>query len=59
MAQAGALYRGEVKNWKAVGGADKGVSLYGRQTNSGTYVFMKEFVLGNKNYSTDMKKMKG
>jgi phosphate transport system substrate-binding protein len=59
MAQVGALYRGEVKNWKALGGPDKPVSLYGRQSNSGTYVFMQEHVLGNKNYSTDMKEMNG
>jgi phosphate transport system substrate-binding protein len=59
MAQVGALYRGEIKNWKAIGGPDKAVSLYGRQSNSGTYVFMQEHVLGNKNYSTDMKEMNG
>ena len=59
MAQVGALYRGEIKNWKAVGGPSLAVSLYGRQSNSGTYVFMQEFVLGNKNYSTDMKEMNG
>jgi len=59
MAQVGAMYRGEVKNWKAVGGPSQPVSLYGRQSNSGTYVFMQEFVLGNKNYSTDMKEMNG
>ena len=59
IAQVGALYRGDVKSWKAVGGSDKAVSLYGRQSNSGTYVFMQEFVLGNKNYSADMKEMNG
>ena len=59
MAQVGALYRGEIKNWKMLGGPDKAVSLYGRQSNSGTYVFMQEHVLGNKNYSTDMKEMNG
>ncbi len=59
VAQVGALYRGEIKNWKALGGEAKAVSLYGRQSNSGTYVFMQEFVLGNKNYSTDMKEMNG
>jgi phosphate transport system substrate-binding protein len=59
MAQVGAMYRGEVKNWKALGTYDKAVSLYGRQSNSGTYVFMQEHVLGNKNYSTDMKEMNG
>jgi len=59
MAEVGALYRGDLKNWKAVGGADKAVSLYGRQSNSGTYVFVQEHILGNKNYSTDMKEMNG
>jgi phosphate transport system substrate-binding protein len=59
VAQVGALYRGEIKNWKAVGEFAKAVSLYGRQSNSGTYVFMQEFVLGNKNYSADMKEMNG
>ena len=59
MAQVGAIYRGEIKNWKAVGGPDKAVSLYGRQSNSGTYIFLQEHVLGNKPYSTDMKEMNG
>ena len=59
MAQVGALYRGEIMNWKALGPYEKPVSLYGRQSNSGTYVFMQEFVLGNKNYSADMKEMNG
>lgn len=57
--QVGALYRGDIKSWKALGGSEKAVSLYGRQSNSGTYGFMQEFVLGNKNYSTDMKEMNG
>jgi phosphate transport system substrate-binding protein len=33
MTQVGAIYRGEVKNWKGVGGADMKISLYGRQSN--------------------------
>ena len=59
MFQVASIYRGEVKNWRAVGGPDQKVSLYGRQSNSGTYVFMMEHVLGNKPYSTDMKEMNG
>ena len=57
--QLGAIYRGEIKNWKEVGGPDKPISLYGRQSNSGTYVFFQEHVLGNKNYSPHMKQMNG
>jgi phosphate transport system substrate-binding protein len=59
MAQVGALYRGEIKGWKTLGAYDKAVSLYGRQSNSGTYTFMQEFVLGNKNFSMDTKEMNG
>ncbi len=59
MPEVGAIYRGEIKNWNAVGGPNKAISMYGRQSNSGTYVFMQEHVLGNKNYSTDMKEMNG
>jgi phosphate transport system substrate-binding protein len=59
MTQVGAIYRGDVKNWKVVGGSDLKVSLYGRQSNSGTYTFLQEHVLGNKPYSTDMKEMNG
>ena len=59
MAEVGAIYRGDVKNWKAFGGPDMAVSLYGRQSNSGTYVFLQEHVLKNKNYSPDVKEMNG
>ncbi len=59
MAQVGAIYRGEIKAWKVLGSYDKPVSLYGRQSNSGTYSFMQEFVLLNKNYSPDVKEMNG
>lgn len=59
MDQIGAMFRGEIKNWKEVGGPDKAISLYGRQSNSGTYVFFQEHVLGNQNYSADMKRMNG
>ena len=59
MEQIGAIYRGEIKNWKEVGGPDKPISLYGRQSNSGTYVFFQEHVLGKQNYSPNMKRMNG
>lgn len=59
MDQIGAMFRGEIKNWKEVGGPDGTVSLYGRQSNSGTYGFFQEHVLGNQNYSPHMKQMNG
>jgi phosphate transport system substrate-binding protein len=59
MDQVGAIYRGDVKNWQAVGGPKMPISLYGRQSNSGTYSFLQEHVLKNKNYSLDVKEMNG
>jgi phosphate transport system substrate-binding protein len=59
MAQVGSIFRGEIKNWKVLGGADQKISLYGRQSNSGTYAFLQEHVLNNKNYSPEVKEMNG
>jgi phosphate transport system substrate-binding protein len=57
--QIGAIYRGDVTNWSEVGGPNLQISLYGRQPNSGTYVFFQEHILKNKNYSPKMKQMNG
>jgi len=59
MAQVGAIFRGEITNWKDLGGPHQPISLYGRQPNSGTYVFFQEHVLGNKDYAAKMKQMNG
>lgn len=45
------IYTGKIDNWKAVGGNDEKIILYGRENNSGTYVFVKEHVLGGKDFS--------
>ena len=55
----GRLFRGEIANWKQLGGADAPVTLYGRQPNSGTYVFFQEHVLGKRDYSPKMNQMNG
>jgi phosphate transport system substrate-binding protein len=55
----GKLFRGEVSNWKQLGGADAPVTLDGRQPNSGTYVFFQEHVLGKKDYAQTMNQMNG
>ena len=59
MDQIGAIFRGEIVNWKEVGGPNQPISLYGRQPSSGTFVFFQEHVLGNKDYSPKMKQMNG
>jgi phosphate transport system substrate-binding protein len=57
--EIGAIFRGEISNWKEVGGPDMAISLYGRQANSGTFVFFQEHVLGKREYSPKMKRMNG
>lgn len=56
--QIGRIYKGEIKNWSEVGGSDMPITLYGRQSNSGTYDFMKENVMYGE-YSPRMKSMNG
>lgn len=56
--QIGGIFRGEVTNWSEVGGDDMPITLYGRQSNSGTYGFFREFVLGGE-YSGKMRRMNG
>ena len=56
--QLGKIYKGQISNWKDVGGKDIKISLYGRQNNSGTYVFLRDFALKG-DYSPHMKSMNG
>ncbi|GAB6137521.1 PstS family phosphate ABC transporter substrate-binding protein [Halanaerobaculum tunisiense] len=56
--QIGAIYRGEITNWKEVGGPDKEITLYGRQSNSGTFVYFRDNVL-EADYSANMNRMNG
>jgi phosphate transport system substrate-binding protein len=56
--QLGKIFKGDIRNWKEVGGPDMTISLYGRQSNSGTYVFFREFVVKG-DYSPHKKMMNG
>jgi phosphate transport system substrate-binding protein len=51
MAQLKDIFQGKITNWRQVGGADSNIILYGRENNSGTYVFFKEHVLANEDFS--------
>ena len=42
------IFRGKITNWKQVGGDDRKIVVYSRETSSGTYEFFKENVLKNK-----------
>ncbi len=56
--QVGAIYRGEITNWSEVGGDDLAITLYGRQSTSGTYVFFMELVV-QADYSPEMRNLAG
>jgi len=59
MQQVGKIYTGYINNWKQVGGPDKKILRYTRESNSGTYVFFKEHVLNNRDYAADAQTMPG
>lgn len=52
--QISQIYRGDITNWKEVGGEDRPIVRLSRETNSGTHVYFLEAVvrLGNKNDKT-------
>jgi len=59
LAQIKDIYTGKVTNWKQLGGQDSKIIVYGRENNSGTYVFFKDNVLGGADYMPGMQSMPG
>lgn len=57
--QARRIFRGEVTNWREVGGPDAGIILYGRENSSGTYVYFKEHVLANADFAEKYQALPG
>jgi phosphate transport system substrate-binding protein len=45
--QIQAIYQGKIKNWKEVGGEDKGIIAYQREANSGSQTLMEKTVMHN------------
>lgn len=58
LGEVGKIFRGEITNWSDVGGPSKAITLYGRQSNSGTFVFFRDAVLKGE-YSAKMNRMNG
>ncbi len=54
----GKIFSGEIQNWQQLGRKDGLISLYGRQSNSGTFIYFRERVLG-KDYAPGIKQMNG
>jgi len=59
MDQLRLIFTGKVTNWKEVGGADAKIIVYSRENSSGTYVFFKEHVLKNADYTQRAQSMPG
>jgi phosphate transport system substrate-binding protein len=53
------IYTGKIANWKSLGGPDAKIILYGRENNSGTYVYFRDNVLQGDDYSSSMQSLPG
>ncbi len=53
------IYLGDVTNWKDVGGPDAPLVLYSRENSSGTYVFVKDHLLGGDDFSATAQTLPG
>ncbi len=59
IAQLKGIYTGKIRNWKELGWVDKPIIVYTRENNSGTYVFFKEHVLDNEDYTNIAQSLPG
>ena len=59
LAQLKGIYTGKITNWKDVGGPDATIILYGRENNSGTYVYFAEHVLEGVDFSPRTQSLPG
>lgn len=59
MEQIREIFSGTITSWKAVGGPDQRIILYGRENNSGTYVYFKDEVLMGGDFARNTQHMPG
>src|SRR6187401_347895 len=53
------IFTGEITDWSAVGGAGGKISIYTRNTSSGTYSDWKELAMSKRDYAPSAQKMAG
>lgn len=53
------IYLGDITNWKEVGGPDAPIVVYSRENSSGTYVFVKDNLLGGEDYTASAQTLPG
>lgn len=57
--QVKAIFTNKITNWKEVGGPDAKIVLYGRENNSGTYVYFRDNVLKGMDFAPAMQSLPG
>jgi phosphate transport system substrate-binding protein len=53
------IFTGDVTDWSAVGGSGGKISVYTRNTSSGTYAEFKELAMKKRDYAQDSQKLAG
>jgi phosphate transport system substrate-binding protein len=51
------IYIGQIKNWSQVGGPNQAITVFSRDSNSGTYGFFQQNVLKNQNWGPGVRFM--
>ena len=59
VAQLKGLFSGAITDWGSVGGTSGAVTIYSRESSSGTYDFVKEHILGDADYSPKAQTLSG
>ena len=58
-AQIEGIFTGEIRDWSEVGGSPGSISVYTRNTSSGTYKSFQEMAMGKRDYGANTQKMAG
>ncbi|MEM1294936.1 MAG: phosphate ABC transporter substrate-binding protein [Verrucomicrobiota bacterium] len=57
--QVEGIFTGDIKNWSEVGGPDAEISVYTRNTSSGTYKTFQKLGMAGRDYGAETQKMAG
>ena len=58
-AQVAKIFTGQIKDWSEIGGAPGAISIYTRNTSSGTYKDWQKLAMGGRDYPSTSLKMAG
>lgn len=53
------IFTGEIQNWSAINGVSGDISIYTRNTSSGTYAVFQQMALRKRDYASSSQKMAG